>query len=35
MYLSDKHQFVLVTELEFDFEEEDVLSDDFLKKLTY
>lgn len=35
MYLSDKHQFVVVTELEFDFEEEDILSDEFLNKLTY
>ena len=33
MYLLDKYQFVLVTELEFDFEENDILTDDFLEKL--
>lgn len=33
MYLSDKHQFVVVTELEFDFEEDDILSDEFLNQL--
>ena len=33
LYLSDKHQFVVVNELEFDFEENDVLSDEFLAKI--
>lgn len=38
MYLSDKHQFVVVTELDFDFEDDnskDVLSDEFLEKLLF
>ena len=38
MYLLDKHQFVVVTELDFDFEDyntNDILSDDFLEKLLF
>jgi len=33
MYLLDKHQFVIVNEIEFEFKEDDVLNDEFLNTL--